>query len=230
MNAILNYTKLNFSLNALKCVKFYGAVAFTALCLLSASAVQAQQDVDLDFLNESDFRSRTVVDPNDEEVILPDMLELKKTQAESTQEFNFMLQAIMADLDNVEDIVYEKPVMKSLFFNLTEYALIQEARSGFEARLPGSGISAAQSTAREIRARRDLVLGGIIYNNKKSWSIYLNELRITPDTLPDEILDIQVHSDFIRLKWFDKGTNTIFPVKLRPNQRFNLDARLFFPG
>jgi hypothetical protein len=111
-----------------------------------------------------------------------------------------------------------------------EYALIQEARRGFEARLPGTSRATTQSRTREIRARRDLMLGGIIFTSDDNWSVYLNEVRITPGNLPEEILDIQVHSDFIRLKWFDKGTNTIFPVRLRPNQRFNLDARLFFPG
>lgn len=194
-------------------------------------AQQGRGAISSGFLDESQFQSKQEQNPDIEEVVLPDLLEIRKDQTEATQEFQAMLKNIVDDLDNVEEVAYQKPVMKSLFFNLMEYALIQEARRGFEARIPGSGAAAVTSNqGREIRARRNLSLGGIIYNGKSNWSIYLNELRVTPDSLPEEILDIQVDTDFVRLKWFDKGTNTIFPVKLRPNQKFNLDARLFFPG
>ncbi len=208
-------------------IKRYSFLSF-ALLLLNITPSYAQSS-DEGFLDDDAFVA--IEDSlNSEDVTLPNLLELKKNQQQSTDEFNLMLLGVVADLDNAEDIAYEKPVMKSLFFNLMEYALIQEARRGFEARLPGTNRSSTQSRSREIRARRDLMLGGIIYTSADNWSVYLNEVRITPNHLPEEILDIQVHNDFIRLKWFDKGTNTIFPVRLRPNQRFNLDARLFFPG
>jgi hypothetical protein len=194
------------------------------------AVAQSSFDGASSFLDESDFESKRPQMIEAEDVVLPNLLELKTDQEQATSDFNVMLQTIVSEVDNVEDLAYEKPVMKSLFYNLMEYALIQEARRGFEARIPGSGQSANFGASREIRARRNLVLGGIVYSAKDSWSIYLNELRITPNSLPDEILDIQVHNDFVRIKWFDKGTNTIFPVKLRPNQSFNLDARLFFPG
>jgi hypothetical protein len=191
---------------------------------------QSSFDSTPSFLDEGDFQSKRVQPVNMEEIVLPNLLELKTDQEKATSDFNIMLQSIVSEFDDADEIVYEKPVMKSLFYNLMEYALIQEARRGFEARIPGSGQAGNFGTSREIRARRNLILGGIVYSAKDSWSIYLNELRITPNSLPDEILDIQVHADFVRLKWFDKGTNTIFPIKLRPNQSFNLDARLFFPG
>lgn len=208
-------------------IKRYSFVAL-AMLLLSAGPSHAQSN-GASFLDDEEF---VAVDDsmNSDEMALPNLLELKKNQRQSTEEFNLMLLGVVADLSGAEDLVYEKPVMKSLFFNLMEYALIQEARRGFEARLPGTNRATTQSRTREIRARRDLMLGGIIFTSDDNWSVYLNEVRITPGNLPEEILDIQVHNDFIRLKWFDKGTNTIFPVRLRPNQRFNLDARLFFPG
>jgi hypothetical protein len=208
-------------------IKRYSFVLL-ALLLLNIAPSYAQSS-DASFLDDDEFVA-TDDALNNDVVTLPNLLELRKNQQQSTDEFNIMLLDIVADLNGAEDLTYEKPVMKSLFFNLMEYALIQEARRGFEARLPGTSRASTQSRSREIRARRDLMLGGILYTSDDSWSVYLNEIRITPNNLPEEIIDIQVHSDFIRLKWFDKGTNTIFPVRLRPNQRFNLDARLFFPG
>ncbi len=202
-----------------------------AVMLLSGGSAFAQSLYNGEsFLDEREFRGPQQQIIVDEKVVLPNLLELKKGQEESTAEFKNMMENIVSQIDEATDIVYEKPVMKSLFFNLQEYALIQEARRGFEARLPGSGKALNNAPSREIRARRDLVLGGIVYKGKKQWTIYLNELRVTPDNLPDEVLDIQVENDYVRLKWFDKGTNQIFPVKLRPNQTFNLDAKLFYPG
>jgi hypothetical protein len=32
------------------------------------------------------------------------------------------------------------------------------------------------------------------------------------------------------MKWFDEYTNQVFPIRLRPHQRFNIDARMFLPG
>ncbi|MAH05905.1 MAG: hypothetical protein CL561_10140 [Alphaproteobacteria bacterium] len=223
----MNNKKQAISFRTIKCALCLGVTVFA----LSGNIAGAQSLYQGEsFLDERQFRAQTQQLIQDEQVVLPNLLELRKDQEEATTEFRLMLDNIIADLDSDENFTYEKPVMKSLFFNLQEYALIQEARRGFEARLPGSGVSTNAAPTREIRARRDLILGGIVYKDKKQWTIYLNELRITPENLPDEILDIQVSNDFVRLKWFDKGTNTIFPVKLRPNQTFNLDAKLFFPG
>ena len=77
---------------------------------------------------------------------------------------------------------------------------------------------------------RELRLGGIVYNGTKDWTIWLNEKRVTPDALPKEVLDLSVYKTYIELKWFDEYTNQIFPVRLRPHQRFNIDTRIFLPG
>ncbi len=82
----------------------------------------------------------------------------------------------------------------------------------------------------EIVYIREVSLGGIVYNSKKDWTIWLNEQRVTPDAIPKEVLSLKVSKDFIELKWFDEKTNNVFPIRLRAHQRFNLDARIFLTG
>lgn len=77
---------------------------------------------------------------------------------------------------------------------------------------------------------REIRLGGIVFVHEKEWTIWLNEVRITPDSIPKDIVDIKVSKDFLDLKWYDKYTNKIFPIRIRPHQRFNLDTRIFLPG
>ena len=124
----------------------------------------------------------------------------------------------------------ELPALPSLFLTPSEQSLIQEARLGLTTRAP---------TAAELRQGKDgavsigpreLALGGIVYSSAGEWSVWLNGQQITPKRLPPEILDIKVRRNSIRLKWFDAHTNQIFPVKLKPLQRFNIDTRIFLPG
>lgn len=78
--------------------------------------------------------------------------------------------------------------------------------------------------------KRYVSLGGIIYNSKDDWAIWLNGSRVTPDALPKEAIDLVVTKEFIDIKWLDDYTNRIFPIRLRPHQRFNVDMRIFLPG
>lgn len=77
---------------------------------------------------------------------------------------------------------------------------------------------------------REIRLAGIVYRKSNDWTIWLNEERVTPNAIPEEILDLKVYKSYIELKWFDDYTNQIFPIRLRPHQRFNIDARIFLPG
>lgn len=77
---------------------------------------------------------------------------------------------------------------------------------------------------------REISLGGIVYVALDDWTIWLNGERVTPQALPKEILDLKVHEEFIEVKWFDEWSNQIFPIRLRPHQRFNIDTRIFLPG
>jgi len=77
---------------------------------------------------------------------------------------------------------------------------------------------------------RNISLSGIAYNGYKNWTIWLNNQRVTPDAIPEEALDLKVYKNYIEIKWFDEYTNRIIPIRLRPHQRFNIDARIFLPG
>ena len=99
-----------------------------------------------------------------------------------------------------------------------------DARRGLNTRMPGTDDGVGVTGPREIS------LAGIVYRGAKEWTIWLNDLRVSPTAIPDEVLDLKVHKDYIELEWFDSSTNQIFPIRLRAHQRFNLDTRMFLPG
>ena len=77
---------------------------------------------------------------------------------------------------------------------------------------------------------REIRLAGIMYDTGDRWTIWLNEERVTPDAVPPEVIDLKVHKEYIEFKWIDDYTNRIYPIRLRPHQRFNIDTRIFLPG
>jgi hypothetical protein len=115
--------------------------------------------------------------------------------------------------------------MQSLFFTKWEHDLIIDARRGLNTRPPDSedGVAAPAGP-------REITLGGIVFVSKKDWTIWLNDMRVTPNAIPEDVMDLKVYKNYIELEWFDASTNQIFPVRLRPHQRFNLDTRLFLPS
>jgi len=117
-------------------------------------------------------------------------------------------------------------LMNSLFFTKWEHDLVIDARRGLVTREPGSpddGVTPEMGP-------RDIALAGIVYHNKKEWTIWLNNMRVSPTRIPDEVMDLKVFKDYVELEWFDSSTNQIFPIRLRAHQRFNLDTRMFLPG
>lgn len=125
--------------------------------------------------------------------------------------------------------------MPSLFFSTWTQALIAEARFSFQTRPPTEAeIQAAQDAVDQEDEKdpgvREVSLGGIVFADAGDWTIWLNGQRVLPEAIPPEILDLKVHRYFIELKWFDAHTNQVFPIRLRPHQRFNLDTRIFLPG
>ncbi len=123
----------------------------------------------------------------------------------------------------------------TLLFTLWQHALLQDAKRLYE----HSGVptqaeidAAANASAGQAKPRgvRELGLSGILYKGSDNWVVWLNGKRIAPDAIPREIIDIKVAKDYIDLKWFDAYTNLIYPVRMRPHQRFNLDTRIFLPG
>lgn len=127
-----------------------------------------------------------------------------------------------------EQLAYLRPTvnietMPSLFFSIWEHDLVRDARRGLNTR-DGSDDGV------EITGPRDISLGGIVYASSKDWTIWLNNIRISPKRMPSEVMDLKVYRTHIDLEWFDAQTNQIFPIRLRPHQRFNLDTRIFLPG
>ncbi len=124
----------------------------------------------------------------------------------------------------------------SLFFTYWEHAALLDAKRArgdvrppteaeLRARLPDDG-----ERPRPPPEERELKLGGIVYVTGDEWTIWLNKMRITPEAVPPEVLDLEVFEEYIEIKWHDDYTGQIFPIRLRPHQRFNFDMRIFLPG
>lgn len=123
--------------------------------------------------------------------------------------------------------------MRSLFFTQWEHDLMIQARAGLFVRPPESPITEPESPAIAVPGApgpRELALSGIMYRSKDSWTFWLNGMRITPTAIPEQIMDLKVARDHIQIEWLDTQTNQIYPIRLRPHQRFNLDSRIFLPG
>lgn len=147
-----------------------------------------------------------------------------------------ILEKIEAELKkDTSQNIFIRSSIPSMFFTPSQYALLREARLGFNTRLPtkselaNAGASDAPNAGADA-VIRDISLGGIAFNTPDDWTIWLNGARVTPDAMPKEAIDLRVYHDYVELKWFDAVTNQIFPVRLRTNQKFNLDARIFLPG
>lgn len=128
-----------------------------------------------------------------------------------------------------DQLAYLRPnidvdTMKSLFYTVWEHDLVLDARRGLTTRAPGTDDGVAPE------ATRDIALGGIVYRSGEDWTIWLNNIRVQPDAIPAEVLNLKVHKTYVDLEWFDNNTNQVFPIRLRAHQRFNLDTRMFLPG
>jgi hypothetical protein len=126
--------------------------------------------------------------------------------------------------------------LRPLLFTMGEYTALQQAKSyrgmvrpPTEDELKNSLLPPVEK-AKPPPEEREIKLGGIVYKSAKDWTIWLNGERVTPGALPKEALDLKVRENYIEIKWFDEYTNQIFPLRLRPHQRFNIDTRIFLPG
>ena len=178
---------------------------FGFVCVVEMSHSAIAQDLDVSFTQDSDA---VIVGEN----ILSDPMDGVRQRMQ--------MQGASVDISN----------MPSLFLTPSEQSLIQEARLGLTTRAPTAAELRQAEDGSVPMGPRELALGGIIYSSAGDWSVWLNGQQITPKRLPPEILDIKVRKNDIKLKWFDAYTNQIFPVKLKPHQRFNIDTRIFLPG
>ncbi|HEY8190162.1 MAG TPA: hypothetical protein VIF12_05715 [Micavibrio sp.] len=154
------------------------------------------------------------------------------TTLQARQVDNSRLLAIAEAKGFIRDATILPESLQTLFFTAWQHSLLQEAKIGFNTRLPNPGEVGATDSNGEKRdpGIRELSLGGIAFENASSWTVWLNGVRITPNAIPEQVLDIKVKQAFIDLKWFDGYTNKIYPIRLRPHERFNLDSRIFLPG
>jgi hypothetical protein len=132
-----------------------------------------------------------------------------------------------------------KPDIPSLFFSEEQYALLQSAMSGFEQKIDmndlreeagGDLIDTLPDDSDPFSQMREIKLEGVVFHGADDWIVWINKQRLTPKRLPMQVQNINVQKGFVELKWFDQQTKQVIPVRLRPNQRFNLDTRTFLPG
>lgn len=142
----------------------------------------------------------------------------------------------MMGIQGAQERLYKEPTeplnrikLKSVFFTDEEYALLMEALEGFRSKdATQDDVNSAE--AEEYKpAPRDVTLAGLVYVDALDWTLWLNKNLVKPDAIPEEVLDIKVFSEYVELQWYDSQTNQIFPLRLRPHQRFNLDAKIFLP-
>lgn len=131
----------------------------------------------------------------------------------------------------------------SILFTYWEYTAIMDAKldagkSGvrrdvteeeIKRSLDGSVASQA-SIPKPPPEARYITLNGITFVSRNDWTVWLNGQRIRPDALPKEIIDLKVYRHHIDVKWMDDYTMQVYPIRLRANQRFHLDTRMFLPG
>lgn len=119
-----------------------------------------------------------------------------------------------------------------VFFTDSEIELVRNARKGLVTRAP-TPAELNELTGEETAiplGPRNIKLGGIVYTGEKDWTIWLNNQQVRPNAIPSEVLDLNVYKEYIEIEWFDQYTNKIFPIRMRPNQTFNIDSRIFIPG
>ena len=134
----------------------------------------------------------------------------------------------------------KKKSISSLFFTESQFNTLNEAimRRNNNASIeegdvrysePSDGMEEGDEE-RVKPANREVYLSGLVFVHEKDWTVWLNGMRIKPDAIPDEIKDIKVYKTHIDIKWFDEYNNKIYPIRLKPHQRFNVDTHVFLPG
>lgn len=107
-------------------------------------------------------------------------------------------------------------------------ALVARGKSGAIKRMPEG--ETGEEIVKPPPEEREIKLGGILYVSSSDWIVWLNGKRVTPKALPKEVLDLKVYEKYVEIRWFDEYTNQVFPIRLRPHERFNIDSRVFIPG
>lgn len=120
-----------------------------------------------------------------------------------------------------------------MLFTFWEQSAINEALVARN--LPGATKRAPEGepvgeVAKPPPEEREIKLSGILFVSSSDWIVWLNGKRVTPKAIPKEVLDMKVYERYVEIRWFDEYTNQVFPIRLRPHERFNIDSRVFIPG
>lgn len=146
----------------------------------------------------------------------------------------------LASVRSPQDSGVKPSDIDSPFFTFWEHAAIIDAKNSvddFKRGVTEDELDRALRDSDQLEERpkpppeeREITLGGIVFTSQNDWTIWLNGERIEPDALPKEIIGLKVHENYIEMKWLDDWTMQVYPLRLRPHQRFNLDTRIFLPG
>ena len=120
-----------------------------------------------------------------------------------------------------------QPFDSSLFFTEVDIVRIKVALSGVTSDVVSEGEEGEEGAAPKPRR---LKLSGIAWSGPNQWMIWLNGKRMTPRSLPPEVIDVNVHKDYIDLKWYDYGFRKIIKLRLRPNQVYDITTGVMLPG
>lgn len=207
-----------------------------SVCLFSVpSFAQDNDGVDIEMFNEvdgSNLPSSPLSAQNNDDVTIasPDgnIVESVSRSADgSYEEVSTNQKLDRGNLSFYEWDIPDPHTIPSLFLTPWTQALIREYRGKID--LISSAVDNESDNPRHSSIR-ELALNGISYKGEDNWTIWLNGQRITPTAIPSQVHELQVTNEYIDIKWYDSYTNIIFPVRLRPHQRFNLDTRIFLPG
>ena len=173
------------------------------------------------------------------EIVPSDNAEQDSVLNEESVDSAQQVEGQMDGLEQSQNKNFDPSDYPSLLLTNQEYLAIIDARnsrglvrpaSDSEQMIDGAAMGEEQSIPMPPPEERYIRLGGILYKSPDSWTIWLNGARVTPDALPLEVIDFSVKKDYIEMKWFDEYTRQIIPIRLRANQRFHIDTRMFLPG
>ncbi len=171
--------------------------------------------------------------PADPSLVISDLAPIANSaNSKVLEQVDQDIEAEQARLDNIAGGI------TSVLFTPREQERLKEAvaiyKSGnwksIEPIPPSGGGPPSDVTPIELKIGRTLKLSGISYGDGVNWVVWLNNQRLTPKRLPIEIKSIKVFKDYVEIRWLDRLTDAEIPVRLRPNQSFNLDSRSFLPG
>lgn len=82
------------------------------------------------------------------------------------------------------------------------------------------GTSASLSGEAELADTRALYLSGILYLSPRTWTVWLNGQRVTPERWPEHVKGLSVERDSIEVKLRVADDEPLVTVRLRPNQSY----------